>query len=203
MKVDRGRALLRLADGWIVINVVAGPTGDEPEVTLDVPSDSTHTSTSLIIRVAHVHAIHAMWSALGAEFLTIGALLTWGVHLDNSGVDINAIGAIAVGMGVGRVALSAGFWNISSGPISALLVHVQPTVIMVRPCPGRRSGGIEPVRRRKPFATGFLLWLIAVVLVIAGIVQLIRGQIILGIVLLIIGLGVGPGGFSFFRRSRL
>jgi hypothetical protein len=47
------------------------------------------------------------------------------------------------------------------------------------------------------------LWLIAVVLVIAGIVQLIQGQIILGIVLLIIGFGVGPGGFSFFRRSRV
>jgi hypothetical protein len=49
---------------------------------------------------------------------------------------------------------------------------------------------------------GFLLWLIAVILVIAGIVQLIQGQIILGIVLLIIGFGVGPGGFTFFRRSR-
>ena len=49
---------------------------------------------------------------------------------------------------------------------------------------------------------GFLLWLIAVVLVIAGVVQLVQGQIILGIILLIIGFGVGPGGFSFFRRSR-
>jgi hypothetical protein len=49
---------------------------------------------------------------------------------------------------------------------------------------------------------GFLLWLLAVVLVIAGIVQLVQGQIILGIVLLVVGFGVGPGGFSFYRHSR-
>ncbi len=46
----------------------------------------------------------------------------------------------------------------------------------------------------------FLLWLIAVVLVIAGIVQLIQGQIILGIVLIVVGLMVGPGGYSIFNR---
>lgn len=50
---------------------------------------------------------------------------------------------------------------------------------------------------------GFLLWLIATVLVIVGIVQLFQGQIILGIVLIVLGVGVGPGGFSFFKsRSR-
>lgn len=46
---------------------------------------------------------------------------------------------------------------------------------------------------------GFLLWLIATVLVIVGIVQLFQGQIILGIVLIVLGVGVGPGGFSFFK----
>ena len=46
---------------------------------------------------------------------------------------------------------------------------------------------------------GILLWLVAVVLVLVGIVQLFQGQIILGIILLIIGFGVGPGGFSFFK----
>ena len=45
----------------------------------------------------------------------------------------------------------------------------------------------------------FLLWLVAVVLVIAGIVQLFQGQILLGIVLIVIGLAVGPGGYSVFR----
>ncbi len=44
-----------------------------------------------------------------------------------------------------------------------------------------------------------ILWLIAVVLVIAGIVQFFQGQLILGIVLVIVGLAVGPGGWSIFR----
>lgn len=48
-------------------------------------------------------------------------------------------------------------------------------------------------------AMGFLLWLIAVVLVVAGVVQLIQGQILLGIVLLVVGFAVGPGGWSVFR----
>jgi hypothetical protein len=47
---------------------------------------------------------------------------------------------------------------------------------------------------------GLVLWIIAAVLVIAGIVQLIQGQIILGIALIVIGCLVGPGGYSIFRR---
>ena len=43
-----------------------------------------------------------------------------------------------------------------------------------------------------------LLWILAVVLVIAGIVSLVRGQIVAGIVLIVIGLLVGPGGVSVF-----
>ena len=43
-----------------------------------------------------------------------------------------------------------------------------------------------------------LLWIIAVVLVIAGIVALVRGQVIAGIVLIVVGLLVGPGGVSIF-----
>jgi uncharacterized protein YqgC (DUF456 family) len=44
----------------------------------------------------------------------------------------------------------------------------------------------------------FLLWLIAVVLVIAGIVGLVRGQLLWGIALIVLGLLVGPGGVSIF-----
>ena len=47
----------------------------------------------------------------------------------------------------------------------------------------------------------FILWLIAVVLAIAGIVQLIQGQIIFGILLLVAACLVGPGGYSIFRRN--
>jgi hypothetical protein len=43
-----------------------------------------------------------------------------------------------------------------------------------------------------------LLWILAVILVIAGIVAIIRGQMLWGIVLIVIGLLVGPGGVSVF-----
>jgi hypothetical protein len=46
----------------------------------------------------------------------------------------------------------------------------------------------------------FILWLIAVILVIAGIVTIFRGGLILGIVLIVVGLLVGPGGVSIFNR---
>lgn len=44
-----------------------------------------------------------------------------------------------------------------------------------------------------------ILWLIAVVLVIAGIVTAIRGQVLYGILLIVVGLLVGPGGVSVFN----
>jgi hypothetical protein len=43
-----------------------------------------------------------------------------------------------------------------------------------------------------------LLWIIAAILVIAGIVSLVRGQVLVGIVLIVAGLLVGPGGVSIF-----
>ena len=46
--------------------------------------------------------------------------------------------------------------------------------------------------------THSLLWLIAVVLVIAGVVGLLRGAILWGVLLIIAGLLVGPGGVSIF-----
>jgi hypothetical protein len=49
---------------------------------------------------------------------------------------------------------------------------------------------------------GFLLWLLAVILVIAGIVTLFKGGIILGIILIVVGFAVGPGGWSVFNRRR-
>lgn len=43
-----------------------------------------------------------------------------------------------------------------------------------------------------------ILWIIAAILVIAGIVTLVRGGVIAGIVLIIVGLLIGPGGVSIF-----
>lgn len=45
----------------------------------------------------------------------------------------------------------------------------------------------------------FLLWLVAVILVIAGIVMAVRGSIVTGVVLIIVGLLIGPGGVSIFK----
>ena len=45
----------------------------------------------------------------------------------------------------------------------------------------------------------FLIWLLAVVIGIAGIVSLVRGQILLGIILIILAFVVGPGGYSIFK----
>ena len=42
----------------------------------------------------------------------------------------------------------------------------------------------------------FVLWLIAAILVIAGIVVLLQGSIIFGILLIIAGCLVGPGGYG-------
>jgi hypothetical protein len=44
----------------------------------------------------------------------------------------------------------------------------------------------------------FVLWIIAVILVVAGIVSIIRGAVLWGVLLIVIGLLVGPGGVSVF-----
>ena len=45
---------------------------------------------------------------------------------------------------------------------------------------------------------GLILWIIAVILVVWGIVSLIRGEVVTGIILIVVGLLVGPGGVSIF-----
>ena len=46
-----------------------------------------------------------------------------------------------------------------------------------------------------------VLWVIAAIIVIVGLVQLLQGQIIFGIVLVVVGALVGPGGHSVFSKS--
>ncbi|MBW0094084.1 hypothetical protein I4I73_27020 [Pseudonocardia sp. KRD-184] len=43
-----------------------------------------------------------------------------------------------------------------------------------------------------------ILWILAVVLVVAGVLAIIRKQLVWGIVLIVVGLLVGPGGVSIF-----
>ena len=46
----------------------------------------------------------------------------------------------------------------------------------------------------------FILWIIAVILVISGIVTIVRGSVLFGILLIVVGLLVGPGGVSIFNK---
>ena len=43
-----------------------------------------------------------------------------------------------------------------------------------------------------------LLWILAVILVVSGIVAIVRKELLYGVVLIIVGLLVGPGGVSIF-----
>lgn len=43
-----------------------------------------------------------------------------------------------------------------------------------------------------------ILWILAVVLVVLGVVRIIQKDVLWGIVLIIVGLLVGPGGVSIF-----
>jgi hypothetical protein len=67
---------------------------------------------------------------------------------------------------------------------------------MITTVRARRHGGAVRELEAKHMAT--LLWILAVVLVIAGIVAIFRGQMLWGIVLIVVGLLVGPGGVSVF-----
>lgn len=48
-------------------------------------------------------------------------------------------------------------------------------------------------------AAATVLWIIAAVLVIAGLITAVRGGVVAGIVLIALGLLVGPGGVSIFK----
>jgi hypothetical protein len=43
-----------------------------------------------------------------------------------------------------------------------------------------------------------ILWVLAVILVVSGIVAILRKQYLWGVVLIVVGLLVGPGGVSIF-----
>ena len=44
-----------------------------------------------------------------------------------------------------------------------------------------------------------VLWVVAAALVIWGIVTIVRGGVLVGVLLIIVGLLVGPGGYSIFK----
>jgi hypothetical protein len=61
--------------------------------------------------------------------------------------------------------------------------------------------GFADRKRGGRFRMLFILWLIAVILVVYGIVRLVRGEALVGVVLIVAGLLIGPGGVSIFATS--
>ena len=68
--LERDPCIIKIANGWVILNDGGGPTDDKPEVHLAPPSDPNNVSSFLNIRVADVHAKYEEWRAKGAEFLT-------------------------------------------------------------------------------------------------------------------------------------
>jgi catechol 2,3-dioxygenase-like lactoylglutathione lyase family enzyme len=67
---DRDPVVLRVSNGWLIINSGGGPTDDKPDV-IAAPPQSSHVLTSALnIRVADVETTYREWRARGAEFLT-------------------------------------------------------------------------------------------------------------------------------------
>lgn len=44
-----------------------------------------------------------------------------------------------------------------------------------------------------------LLWIAAVILAVAGVVEVVRGEVIAGVLLIVLACLVGPGGYSIYR----
>ena len=66
----RDPVIMKVANGWIILNVGGGPTDDKPDVILETPPDPTRSSSFLNIRVADIEGVYEEWSSRGAEFIT-------------------------------------------------------------------------------------------------------------------------------------
>ena len=69
----------------------------------------------------------------------------------------------------------------------------------------RRAGTVCAGCGQEPRVAGVempanVLWIIAVVIAIIGVIVLISGSVLWGIILLVIAALVGPGGYSIFNR---
>jgi catechol 2,3-dioxygenase-like lactoylglutathione lyase family enzyme len=68
--LEENPCIVKLANGWIIMNPGGGPTPDKPGVTLRPPEEPDTVTSFLNIRVADIAECYREWSAKGAEFLT-------------------------------------------------------------------------------------------------------------------------------------
>ncbi|QTZ95222.1 VOC family protein [Streptomyces auratus] len=62
--------IVKIANGWVIMNPGGGPTPDKPEVTLTPPEPGDPVSAFLNVRVADIAAFYEQAVAKGARFLT-------------------------------------------------------------------------------------------------------------------------------------
>jgi len=67
---EKDPAMVKVADGWIILNRGGGPTPDKPDVTLTAPEPGDPLSAFLNVRVADIAAFYGDARAKGAQFLT-------------------------------------------------------------------------------------------------------------------------------------
>jgi catechol 2,3-dioxygenase-like lactoylglutathione lyase family enzyme len=67
---ERDPVILRIANGWIMLNSGGGPTDDKPDVVATPPQNRNVLTSALNIRVADVRAIYRQWRERGAQFIT-------------------------------------------------------------------------------------------------------------------------------------
>jgi hypothetical protein len=63
--MDGEPTVVKLANGFVVINVGGGPTDDKPDIVLEPPRDRSHVSAFMNLRVADIQAVYQEWSAKG------------------------------------------------------------------------------------------------------------------------------------------
>jgi catechol 2,3-dioxygenase-like lactoylglutathione lyase family enzyme len=67
---EKDPAMVKVANGWIILNPGGGPTPDKPDVTLTAPEPGDPVSAFLNVRVADIATFYAEARAKGAQFLT-------------------------------------------------------------------------------------------------------------------------------------
>jgi len=68
--LEENPCIVRLANGWIIMNPGGGPTPDKPDISVVPHEPSNEVSTFLNLRVADIDACYRDWKAKGASFVT-------------------------------------------------------------------------------------------------------------------------------------
>jgi catechol 2,3-dioxygenase-like lactoylglutathione lyase family enzyme len=68
--LEENPAIVKIANGWIILNPGGGPTPDKLDITLTPPRPGDPVSAFLNVRVADIAAFYRTATSKGAEFLT-------------------------------------------------------------------------------------------------------------------------------------